>query len=102
MLVYVLLGILIGLEVAHFFERRKLLNRIMAKNYGEYQYFEKQHKDDVKDLKKLRERATKDMEEIDIEDEIAENTSEKQRTFMEGLESDWSDEEIDKSKIKEM
>jgi len=50
-----ILIVFVAFEVLHYFERAKLLNRIMAKDYGEYKYFEERHKSDIKAVNKLRE-----------------------------------------------
>lgn len=58
----------------HYKEREKLLNRLMAKDYKEYQYFEREHEKDVEEKEAINVEARKEREDFrekqSLEDEI--------------------------------
>lgn len=100
--IYIIFGLLILYAVSEIFhrrERKSLLNRIMSKDYGEYKYFVDKYPKDLKEVERIRKEVRKQpANEIDFsknpEDEKA------YEKFVKGLEEEWSEDEIDKSKIK--
>ena len=92
MIEYVLAGLLVVQGIAWWFERKKLLNRVMAKDYEQYQYYEKKYGADIKEVKKVRDEArqerglsdntfAEDEEALDIEDA---------KKLVHGWDEDWS------------
>ena len=47
-------------------ERDKLLDRIMAKNYEQYEYYEKKYEKDLDEVEKLREEEHTERKEITV------------------------------------
>jgi len=85
----------------HIKERKSLLNRIMARDYEQLNYYENMFKGEVKELKDQRDIVKKETEE---EAEIKRGNDEefkKEREFIEGTEEDWDEEEIDLPALKE-
>lgn len=84
-------------SILHAKERKTLLNRVMARNYEEFKYYEEKYPGDVKEVKGLREEARIEREETKKEplDEV------KTKEFTQNLEEDWDSEEMDLEKIKE-
>lgn len=80
-------------EILHYFERTKLLNRIMAKDYGEFKYFEERHKKDIKAVEKLR--------EVELKEERSSIPADKRaEVYAEGFE-DFQPEDMDVDKLAE-
>ncbi len=84
-------------------ERKDLLNRIMSKNYQEYEYYDKKYPADVKEVEAIREeardiRGTSPMTEQDFEKPLDPEV----KQFLESTEVDWNPEEVDVDKLKEM
>ena len=82
-------------------ERQKLLNRLMAKNYEEFEYYDKRFGTDIAELKKMRnderkerKKQSKDFEEISIDAPKDPELEE----MIKNLEEDWGDEELDLTK----
>ena len=90
--------ILGGVILLTFFERKQLLNRIMSKNYQEYEYFTRMFGDEVKEMKRLREEA-REKEEIDRKKfELAQRLAEKEGLNLEMALSGF-EEPIDKGEV---
>jgi cell division protein FtsL len=68
LLVFLLFVAILVIEVFFRFLNRRdtkeLLNRIMAKDYKEYEYFEKKYEKDVKEEENIREEARKEREDF--------------------------------------
>ena len=84
-------------------ERKDMLNRIMSKNYQEYQYYAKKYPVDVKEVEALRNeardvRGASPMTEQNFERPVDPEV----KQFLEGTEVDWNPEEVDVDKLKEM
>lgn len=84
-------------------ERRELLNRIMSKNYQEYEYYAQKYPEDVKEVTKIRDearevRGASPMTEQDFEKPLDPEV----KQFLESTEVDWNPEEVDINKLKEM
>jgi len=82
-------------------ERKSLLNRVMAKNFEELNYYETMFKGEVKELKDQRAIATKETEE---EKEIKEEMDlkyKKEVDFIEKSDEDWEVDEIDLPALRE-
>ena len=85
----------------HIKERESLLNRVMARDYEQFQYYEKMFKGEVKELKDQRTEVKKELgEDAEIKKEMdVEYVKEKE--FVEGTEEDWEEDEVDLEKLRE-
>jgi hypothetical protein len=84
-------------------ERKELLDRIMSKNYQEYEYYKEKYPVDVEEVVKVRDearnvRAQSPMTEQDFEKPLDPEV----KQFLESTEVDWNPEEVDVAKLKEM
>ena len=82
----------------HYRREERLLNRLMAKDYKEYQYYQKEHKKDVVEKEAIREEARDERDDFrktqKLEDEIKD--AEKQIADVpqrEDFEEEWENEE---------
>lgn len=74
----VLMALMFSVDVIfrflHYKERRELLNRLMAKDFKEYQYYEKEHEKDIEEKEAINEEARHEREDFrdkqSLEDEI--------------------------------
>lgn len=82
-------------------ERDKLLNRIMAKDYQEYEYYDKKYKGDLREVKALRDESRKDRA-TEEDDQAAASVGDKVEKVMAALEEDWAPGEIDETKIEDI
>lgn len=106
MLYYLILGIIaIGALVFQGWlfsrERKSLLDRIMARDYEQFEYYQKMFKGEVEELKEQRKEAKEeDREDAEIKKEMdLEYTKEKE--FIKGTEEDWEESEIDLKELRE-
>jgi hypothetical protein len=92
MIEYILIGVIVLQELAFWFERKKLLNRIMARDYEQFEYYDKKYNEDIKEVKKIRDEAreerklddntyVEDAEAIEIEEAVK---------MVDGWDEDWS------------
>lgn len=83
-------------SILHTKERKTLLNRVMARNYEEFKYYEEKYPEDIKEVKKIRAETREEREELKEEplDEA------KALEFEQHLEEDWNPEELDLETIK--
>lgn len=81
-------------------ERDKLLDRIMAKNYEQYEYYQKKYERDLEEVERIREEEHKEMEKARMEDGQDVETEVDFDKFNEELEEEWSDDELEKPKRK--
>ena len=79
-------------EISNRRERTKLLDRIMARTYVEYEYYDKKFPEDVKTVREA-EKAVIATEKTAL-DESVEMTPEQQQ-FLDGMDEDWRRETID-------
>jgi len=94
------MGLLVLQSYLFYKERQKLLDRIMAKNFEEYNFNEKIMPEEIKETKKLRDEA-RDVRSQEVEIEEAIDTEFKaEKEFVEGLEEDYTGEEIDWAKLR--
>ena len=80
-------------------ERRKLINRIMARNYREFEYFDKKFQNDVKTTREA-EKIMMQPEEV-VPGQTEELTPE-DRQFLRGMDEDWPEEVIDNKRLREV
>ena len=82
----------------------KLQEMIAAKSYREFQYFQGLYKEELRQTKAVRKKELKDgdapFEEVDVEDEVDPETQ--KAMDLANFDQDWTSEEIDKEKLKEM
>lgn len=84
----------------HIKERSSLLDRIMANNYQEFNYYRKMFEGEVKELKDQRIEAKKELgEDADIKQEL-DLEYKKEREFIKGTEEDWDESEVDMEKLR--
>jgi len=83
-------------EFLHRLERQKLEDRLMARNFQEFKYYEEQFPKELKVVTKARE---KEMDKIFEEKEVEDESVKK---FKNEVEEDWSTEAIDSKKLMEV
>lgn len=84
-------------------ERKDLLNRVMSKNYQEYQYYETKYPEDVKEVVQLRDEARDSRGTTPLtEENFSKPLDPEVKQFLESTEVDWNPEEVDVDKLKEM
>lgn len=81
-------------------ERSKLLDRIMSRNYQEYEYYEKMFKGEVEELKEQRDEAKKEVSEDEEIKEQMDLEYKKEKEFIKNTDEDWEDEDIDYEKLR--
>lgn len=84
-------------------ERSKLLDRLMARDYREYMYYDRKYPHDLKELELMRAedrqlRAESPYREQTLEEEVPAEV----KRFLDSTESDWKADEVDIEKIKEV
>ena len=89
----VILGWHIVSELLHRDEKKKLLNRLMAKNYDQYEYYEEKYQKDVAEVAALRDESRKEREKgeedvVRVDDEVD----------LDQFEEEWSSEEMEQTK----
>ena len=95
------LGVIFILSYLFYKERQQLLNRIMARDFEQYEYYEKMFKGEVKELKDQRDDVKKEMgEDADIKKEL-DLEYRKEKEFLEHTEEDWSEDDIDLKELRE-
>ena len=80
-------------EILHRKERALLSDRLMARSFDEFKYYEEKFPKDVK----IATKATEKMVESDIAIDEAEDK--KTKKFISGLEEDWGPDAIDKTEL---
>jgi hypothetical protein len=99
-IIYALLGWLIVSDLLNRHERIKLLNRVMAKNYQEFEYYDKKYEGDLKEVEALRDESRDGrVEEIQANEELEDKDN---RKIMDAFDEDWANDEIDKTKIADI
>lgn len=105
----ILTGIIVGLfgwnvisDLLARHERERLIDRIMAKDYQEFEYYDKKYQGDLDEVEKLRDEDRKIRKED--KEAFAEDVKldDKTKRYLEGMESDWSPVELDTKKLKEI
>ena len=84
----------------HIKERSSLLDRIMANNYQEFNYYRKMFEGEVKELKDQRTEAKKELSEDDEIKKEMDLEYKKEKEFIAGTEEDWDESEIDLKKLR--
>jgi len=95
-IVALVVGYLVS-ELSHRRTEATLLNRIMAKNYQEFEYYEKKYDKDLKELDHLRDESRDERKNEAMEEPVF---SEMGNTNLSGFEEDWEEEEVDKVALK--
>ena len=81
-------------------ERSELLDRIMAKDYEQFEYFQKQFEGEVKELKEQRDAVRK---KSGVDEEIKEEMDleyKKEKEFIEKTDEDWNENEVDVPELR--
>ena len=82
-------------------ERKSLLNRVMAKDYEQLNYYEKMFQGEVKELKDQRSVVRKEMgEDEEIKKEV-DAEFEKERKFIGETDEHWNEEDVDLPELRE-
>ena len=81
-------------------ERKDLLNRIMARNFEQLQYYDKMFKGEVEELKKDRNEMRKEESEDDEIKKEMDLKYEEEKKFIEQTEEDWDVNDVDLEKLK--
>lgn len=81
-------------------ERKELLDRIMSKNYEQFEYYQNMFQEEVEELKKMR----GDAREIDeIDEEIKEEQDleyKKEKKFLDQVDEDFNEEDVDLPELR--
>lgn len=94
------LGVIVLLSYLFYKERQQLLNRIMARDFQEYEYHDKMYKTDIKETEKVRDTARKEQgEDAEIEEELDLEYKEEKK-FMKGTDEDWAEDEVDLQELR--
>ena len=84
----------------HIKERSSLLDRIMANNYQEFNYYRKMFEGEVEELKKQRDEAKEDIsEEGEIKEQMDEEYK-KEMEFIDSTDEDWEADEVDLPELR--
>ena len=95
------IGATVFIVVLFLKQQRNLLDRLMSKNYEQYEYFQKQFDEEVEELKKQRaDVRVENKEDAEIKKEMDVEYG-KEKEFIEGTEEDWSEEDVDLEKLRE-
>ena len=101
-ILYVIIGGILAWHLISEFlwkrERTKLLNRIMAKDYTEFEFYDKQYKSDLNEVNKLRKTVRK-TSKIPEQESVIDKEG---KQFIGQLEEDWAEEEIDNTKLRKI
>jgi hypothetical protein len=81
-------------------ERDRTLNRLMAKNFQEFNYFDKKYDTDLKEVELLRDEERQEREIKAEEKEQGLPDDKALETFVKGFEEEWG-EDINRAKLKE-
>ena len=81
-------------------ERSKLLDRLMARDFDQYEYYEKMFKGEVKELKDQRTEAKKEMSEDAEIKEVMDTEYKKEKEFLDTTEEDWEEGEVDLKELR--
>ena len=95
------IGAIVFIVILFLRQQRNLLDRLMCKNYAQYEYFQKQFEGEVEELKSQRDDArVENKEDAEIKKEMDVEYG-KEKKFLEQTEEDWEDEEVDLEKLRE-
>jgi len=84
----------------HMKERKSLLDRIMARDYEQFEYYQKMFKGEVKELKDQRDEVKKEISEDDEIKKEMDLTFEKEKKYLEEMKEDWDESEVDLSELR--
>lgn len=98
----VAMGLLVLQSYLFYRERSKLLDRIMAKTYDQFEYYDKIVPEEVDEVKRLRDeaRVTRKFEDEEAK-AIDEEYAEEREVLDTQFEEDWEADEVDLKKLKE-
>ena len=83
-------------------ERKTLLDRIMAKDYAQYEYYQKMFKEEVDELTKLRDDTRTEKKQEDEFDKEMDKEFSVEKKFVEGIDEDFAVEDVDLPKLREV
>ena len=81
-------------------ERKTLLNRVMAKDYEQLNYYENMFKGEVKELKDQRDVVRKEMGEDEESKKEEDAEYKKEKKFIEETDEHWNTEDVDLPELK--
>jgi len=101
---FILILILIGVDAAFRLlekkERQEFLNRFMARDYRQFQYFQGEYKKDLKEKEAIREEAREERDDFRkntrLDEEIKEIEKGEPKIKVEDFEEDWPEEGVEK------
>ncbi len=92
---FIVLVVDIIFRFLHYRREEKLLNRLMARDYKEYQYFEREHEKDIEEKEAIRDEAREERddfrEEQKLEEEIKRAQEKTPPYKMEDFEEDFEE-----------
>jgi len=87
-------------------DTNRFLDRIMARGFEEYQYYDKKYQTDLGELKKIRkeERKVREYEEKDVftDDSVRKDHKEKIKEVLSQYDEDYGEDEVDIEKVMEI
>lgn len=89
-------------DILNRLERNKLLNRLMAKNYQEFEYYDKKYEKDLKEVESLRDESRRDRTTGDSEPVQPPDESAEAERIIAAFEEDWGEGEVDKTKVTDV
>ncbi len=94
------LSVIVLLSYLFYKERSRLLDRIMATSYREYEYFQKQYEKDSEELDEARKVARSEGKEDDEIKEEMDLEFKKEKKFVKGLDENYEEGEVDLPKLR--
>lgn len=81
-------------------ERKELLDRIMSKNYEQFEYYQNMFKEEVEELKKVRDDA-RVVDEIDEEIKKEQDLEyKKEKEFLDQIDEDFDEADVDLPELR--
>ena len=100
-IIYCLFAYIIYRDIVNDRRFKDLLNRLMARNFEEHQYYAKKYDGDLKEVKELRDESRKERTE-ELKEVIDEATEKEVDRVIAGFDEDWADNEVDRTKIADL
>lgn len=100
-IIYCLFAYIVYRDIINDRRIKDLLNRIMARNFEEHQYYAKKYDTDLKEVVKMRDEARE--ERTDELKEVVDSVENREvDRVIENFEEDWGENEVDRTKIADL
>jgi hypothetical protein len=100
-IIYLMFGYIIYRDIINDKRIKDLLNRIMARNFEEHQYYAKKYDKDLKEVGKMRDEAREERDN-DLKDVVDSELDNEEKKIMSEFDEDWADNEVDKTKVADL